>query len=95
MLLVEAAVRAGVFSELPLLARPTCMSIPAALANGVVASAGCIGNRVYTSIGQDEMYVAVPAKALDAVAAEIRTVRDANAELSRYHEQRRESLASA
>ena len=45
MLLEEAAIRAGVASKLPLLARPTCMAIPAALAHGMVTSAGCIGNR--------------------------------------------------
>ena len=54
MLLEEAAIRAGVASKLPLLARPTCMAIPAAMAHGMVTSAGCIGNRVYTNIGDDE-----------------------------------------
>jgi len=34
MLLAEAATRAGAMSNLPLLGRPTCMAIPAALANG-------------------------------------------------------------
>ena len=45
MLLTEAATRAGEMSNLPLLGRPTCMAIPAAVANGAAASAGCIGNR--------------------------------------------------
>jgi hypothetical protein len=36
----------------PLLPRPTCMALPAALAQGVVASSGCIGNRVYTELGK-------------------------------------------
>src|ERR1700683_4009560 len=34
MLLEEAALRAGVMSKLPLLARPTCMAIPAAITHG-------------------------------------------------------------
>jgi uncharacterized protein (DUF169 family) len=50
MLLQEAAARAGVSAQAPLLGRPTCMALPAALAHGVVASTGCIGNRVYTDL---------------------------------------------
>jgi hypothetical protein len=38
MLLEEAAIRAGSWSKLPLLARPTCMAIPAAMAHGMVSS---------------------------------------------------------
>src|SRR5262249_46059338 len=47
MLLQEAAVRAGGGLQAPLLGRPTCMALAASLAHGVVASTGCIGNRVY------------------------------------------------
>ncbi len=94
MLLREAALRAGVAAEQPLLARPTCMAIPAALAGGAVASNGCIGNRIYTEIGDDEMYVVVPGKDVFRVAAEIATVTAANAELAAYHRARRESLRS-
>lgn len=35
------------FRETP---RPTCMALPAAFAQGMVASTGCIGNRVYTTL---------------------------------------------
>ena len=94
MLLNEAAVRAGVATEQPLLARPTCMAIPAALAGGAVASNGCIGNRVYTEIGDDEMYVVVPGKDIFRVAAEIGTVAAANTELAAYHLGRLKSLRS-
>jgi hypothetical protein len=62
MLLQEAAVRAGVGAQVPLFGRPTCLALPAALAHGVVASTRCIGNRVYTDLGEDELYVAVPGK---------------------------------
>lgn len=51
--------------------RPTCMALPAALAHGVVTSTGCIGNRVYTDMGEDELYVAVPGKDLARVANEV------------------------
>jgi uncharacterized protein (DUF169 family) len=94
MLLREAVLRAGVAAEQPLLARPTCMAIPAALDGGAVASNGCIGNRIYTEIGDDEMYVVVPGKDIFRVAAEVPTVAAANAELETYHRGRLESLRS-
>jgi uncharacterized protein (DUF169 family) len=95
MLLQEAAQRAGAAAALPLLARPTCMAIPAALSSGVVTSAACIGNRVYTDIGDDELYAAIPGKDLDRVCQELTTIEQANATLKQYHETRRQQLATA
>jgi len=92
MLLEEAAMRAGVAAQLPMLGRPTCMASPAALAQGTVTSAGCIGNRTYTGLGDDEMYVAVPGRDLERIAAEIETVVAANKKMAEYHRERRELL---
>jgi uncharacterized protein (DUF169 family) len=92
MRLAEAAVRAGVMSSLPLLARPTCMALPAALSNGTVTSAGCIGNRVYTDIGEDELYMAAPGSAIERLAAEMAPIANANERLAEYHEGRRQTL---
>jgi uncharacterized protein (DUF169 family) len=92
MRLAEAALRAGVMSNLPLLARPTCMALPAALANGTVASAGCIGNRTYTDIGEDELYMVTPGSSIEQLAAEVATIANANEKLADYHEQRRQTL---
>ena len=52
-LLGGAALRAGVIANGPLLPRPTCMALPAALAQGVVTSSDCTGSRVYSDLGQD------------------------------------------
>lgn len=93
MLLQEAAQRAGVGAPAPLFGRPTCMAIPAALASGVVASTGCIGNRVYTDVGEDEMYVAVPGRDLGRIADEAQTIATANATLAEYHRGRRQTLS--
>jgi uncharacterized protein (DUF169 family) len=94
MMLEEAALRAGVAAQLPMFGRPTCMAIPAALAQGTVASAGCIGNRIYTGLGGDELYVAVPGRDLDRIAAEIATIASANAQLAEYHRGRRQTLTA-
>lgn len=92
MRLQEAAVRAGAAYELPLLGRPTCMALPAAMAHGSVLSAGCVGNRVYTDLGDDELYLMLPGSRLQAVAGEAIVIATANETLARYHTERRQAL---
>ena len=94
MLLQEAAARAGVPAQAPLLGRPTCMSLPAALAHGVIASTGCVGNRVYTDLGEDELYVIVPGRHLTAITEAAQIIAAANQTLSGYHRERRQALAT-
>jgi uncharacterized protein (DUF169 family) len=94
MLLLEAAGRAGVATQPGLLGRPTCMALPAALAGGAVASAGCIGNRIYTDLGDDELYVTVPGRDVVRVAGELATIIAANDTLAGYHRDRRRALAT-
>lgn len=93
MLLTEAAKRAGEMSRLPLLGRPTCMALPAAMGSGAVASTGCIGNRVYTEVGDDELYIALRGSTIDRVADEIHTIQTANQTLTGYHQERKARLA--
>jgi uncharacterized protein (DUF169 family) len=94
MMLSEAAGRAGANSQLPLLGRPTCMAIPAAMSNGAVASTGCIGNRVYTDIGEDELYVTLRGSDLERIVAEFDTISSANATLTGYHQDRKTRLTA-
>jgi len=95
MLLEEAANRAGIRSSMQLLTRPTCMAIPAALTEGMVTSAGCIGNRVYTDLTEDELYSAVPGSAIERLAGELATIVAANNALADYHRARRRELSTA
>ena len=94
MLLQEAALRAGVAANVPFLGRPTCMALPAALAGGAVASTGCIGNRVYTGAGEDDLYVALAGRDVARVADEADIIAKANAALADYHRGRRATLAT-
>jgi uncharacterized protein (DUF169 family) len=94
MRLQEAVARAGAASALPLLGRPTCMALPAAIAHGGVMSVGCIGNRVYTGLGDDELYLMIPGQRIADVAAQARVIASANETLAEYHKGRRESLTS-
>ena len=89
MVLVEAAQAAGVAPDAPAMGRPTCAAMPQALESGKPAmSLGCVGNRVYTGLADSEGYVAIPASALEAVAAKLPTIAHANAELAKFHRAR-------
>lgn len=94
MLLQEAANRARVSSGAPTLGRPTCMALPASLQHGTITSLGCIGNRVYTGLGQDEMYVVLRGKDLPAVAEALKVIGNANSALHDYAQGRRQQLAT-
>jgi uncharacterized protein (DUF169 family) len=94
MRLHEAAIRAQ-RPVLPLLGRPTCMAIPAALPGGVASSLGCIGNRVYTGVPDDQFYTVISGVDLGAVTDALTTIASANATLAEYHTQRRASLATS
>jgi len=94
MLLLEAAGRAGVTAQPSMLGRPTCMALPAALAGGTTASTACIGNRIYTDLGDDELYVMVPGRDLARVVDALETIVAANDTLAGYHRGRRQTLSS-
>jgi uncharacterized protein (DUF169 family) len=94
MLLQEAAQRAGRAAQFPMLGRPTCMALPAALANGAVTSSGCIGNRVYTDLADGELYSVVSGKDLIRIADELDTITAANAKLSEFHRSRRLEIST-
>jgi uncharacterized protein (DUF169 family) len=94
MLLQEAAGRAGVGTGVPSLGRPTCMALPASLQHGTIISLGCMGNRIYTGLGEDELYVVLRARDLPAVAEALQVIGGANAALRGYARDRREQLST-
>jgi uncharacterized protein (DUF169 family) len=95
MLFHEATIRAGKSGALPTLGRPTCMALPAALTHGTVTSLGCIGNRVYTGLKEDDLYIAVPGTDLFEVAEALEVIASANAELSAYAQGRYAQLSTS
>jgi uncharacterized protein (DUF169 family) len=93
MLLQEAAGRAGVGKGAPALGRPTCMALPASLQHGAITSLGCMGNRIYTGLDEDEMYVVLRGRDLSRIADELHVIGGANAALRDYARGRREQLS--
>ena len=88
MLLGEATRAAGAASSLAPLTRPTCMALAAAAANGGTTSLGCIGNRVYTRLDDDLLYVVVRGADVEKIATSLATILRANHELRKFHESR-------
>jgi uncharacterized protein (DUF169 family) len=70
------------------------MILPLALERGTQTSLGCIGNRVYTGLGDDELYVVIAGKDLEKVAAALEEIVAANQALQNYATERRAELAT-
>jgi uncharacterized protein (DUF169 family) len=92
MILQEAAMRVGIGLQLSLLGRPTCLSLPMAMTQGLVTSGGCLGNRVYTGLAEDELYVLVPGRVLQKIADEIHAITESNSKITEYHQRRRKTI---
>jgi len=93
MMLQESAMHAGVGLQLSLFGGPTCLSLPAALGNhGMITSAGCLGNRVYNDLGDDELYVVIPGRILQKVADEVQEISESTENRIKYHKGRRKSI---
>jgi len=94
MLVAEAAGAAGLAHDGAVLGRPACAMIPEAMraARGNT-SLGCIGNRVYTGLGDAELYFTIPGARLADIVARLETVASANHALEQYHQDRRHTLS--
>ena len=93
MLLTEAATAAGIGTQDGVMGRPTCAVIPAVVQGGQSASSlGCIGNRVYTALSDDDFYFAFPGEHIGAIVEKLETIVNANRALEEYHQQRQAEL---
>src|SRR5690242_2902072 len=89
MLMAEAAQSAGIASGGATMGRPTCAILPESLQSGrATASFGCIGNRVYTGLGDDEGYYAIPGANVPEVVNKLAVLVEANRQLHHFHKER-------
>ncbi|MGH7165465.1 MAG: DUF169 domain-containing protein [Nitrospiraceae bacterium] len=94
MVLAEAAQAAGVAGGGATMGRPTCAVLPEALQSERTATSfGCIGNRVYTGLGDDEGYYAIPGSTVEAVVGRLATIAEANRQLETFHRARRDRVS--
>ena len=89
MLLAEAAQAVGVAGGGTTLGRPTCAILPESLSSQQSATSfGCIGNRVYTGLGEEEGYYAIPGSHVPAVEKKLEVIIEANRQLEKFHQDR-------
>ena len=89
MLLAEAAQAAGIGCETNSVGRPTCAALPAVIKSGQAATnLGCIGNRVYTELQDDELYFVIPGSQVEPVVEKLGVIARANDELRQFHQAR-------
>jgi uncharacterized protein (DUF169 family) len=94
MLVAEAAKAAGIFEPGSVMGRPACAMVPQSIGSSTaVASLGCIGNRVYTGLGDNEMYLSIVGADVPKLLAALDTTLTANGELENFHRQRAAALA--
>jgi uncharacterized protein (DUF169 family) len=87
MLIYEAALRSGVGNiATPALGRPGCAVVPMAINSDASAvSFGCKGNRTFTGLPDEEMYLAIPGDKWDAVQETLHTIANANAAMETHY----------
>jgi uncharacterized protein (DUF169 family) len=97
MILYEAAVKAGASNALTnSLGRPACAVLPLTLASEMTSiSLGCKGNRTFTGIADDEMYVSIPAAKLAAVVEKLAEAHAANCAMAKYYEEKKARFATS
>jgi uncharacterized protein (DUF169 family) len=93
MIIYEAALRAGAGDALThALGRPGCAVLPLSLNSGAAAlSFGCKGNRTFTGLPDDELYVAIPGSKWRDVENALDSILNANAAMETYYRQKLES----
>lgn len=91
MLIYEAAVKAGAGSALTnALGRPACAVLALTMAGRQTSiSLGCKGNRTFTRLPDEEMYVSIPGDKWEAVLEKLAEAHAANAAMERYYRDRK------
>ncbi len=97
MILYEAAVKAGASNALTnSLGRPACAVLPLTMASDRTSiSLGCKGNRTFTGIADDEMYISIPAEKVGAVVEKLAEAYEANCAMAKYYEEKKARFAAS
>jgi len=91
----EAAIKVGL-PEAPsgAFSRPSCAILPLTAKSQMLAiSFGCRGNRTFTRVGDDEMYLSIPAAKWDDLLDRIFDVQRSNLTMGNYYQAQRAKLS--
>jgi len=87
-LVFEASLKAGIArSAAGASSRPSCAILPASAKSELtVISFGCRGNRTFTTLGDDEMYVAIPGSRWEEFVDRLIEVQRSNLTMGNYYQ---------
>ena len=96
-LVFEAALKAGIaVGTAGASSRPSCAILPASAKTELLAiSFGCKGNRTFTTVGDDEMYVAVPGARWDDFVDRLIEVQRSNLTMGNYYQAQAAKFAAS
>jgi uncharacterized protein (DUF169 family) len=95
MILQEAALRMGIAMDFSSFGTPACMSLTTALSKGMASSTGCLGNRVFVDLGDDELYVLLAGNCLPKIVDAIQGISESNQKIKEFHRQRQRILRAS
>jgi uncharacterized protein (DUF169 family) len=95
-LVYEAALKAGLaHGAAGASSRPTCGILPASVKDQILTiSFGCRGNRTFTKVGDDELYVALPASRWEDFVDRLVEVQRSNLTMGNYYQAQAARLAA-
>jgi uncharacterized protein (DUF169 family) len=87
-LVFEAALKAGIANgSASATSRPSCAILPASAKTELLTiSFGCKGNRTFTTVGDDEMYVAIPGTRWEDFVDRLIEVQRSNLTMGNYYQ---------
>ncbi len=96
-LVFEAALKAGIAQGTAgASSRPSCAILPASAQTELVSiSFGCKGNRTFTTVGDDEMYVAIPGARWDDFVDRLIEVQRSNLTMGNYYQAQAAKFAAS
>jgi uncharacterized protein (DUF169 family) len=95
MLIYESALCAGAGNALAnILGRPACAVLPLASKTGLASlSLGCMGNRTFTGLPDEELYVCIPSGHWSTVLTRSTEIGRANSTMQQYYRSRQTQFA--
>ena len=95
MLIYETALRSGAGAALAnTLGRPACAVLPLASRTGVASlSLGCMGNRTFTGLPDEELYVCIPGARWDSLVSKLTEIGRANSAMQQHYRNHKAQFA--
>jgi len=96
MLIYETAVRSGAGATMTnTLGRPACAVVPLTRKTGLATlSLGCMGNRTFTGLPDEELYVCIPSAHWSNMVSKLTEIGKANSEMQQHYRNHQAQFAT-